>query len=161
MSTFFEKNIDQNSQKWFLFDAEGQTLGRMATSIATILRGKHKASYTPHVNGGDFVIVVNAEKIQLTGKKWTDKLYRDHSGFVGGLKTRTALEVLARHPEEIIERAVWGMLSKKGPLGKDQLTKLKIYVGKDHPHAAQAPQTWEDKKRTVRSAKSKPAQKKS
>ncbi|MGE4231948.1 MAG: 50S ribosomal protein L13 [Bacteriovoracia bacterium] len=139
MSTHFEKNIDHNKKAWFLFDADGQVVGRLATQIAKVLTGKHKVTYTPHVDSGDFVVVVNAEKVQLTGNKWNDKKYYDHTGYVGGLKEKTAQELLQKHPEEILKRAVWGMINKTR-LGKSQLSKLKIYTGAEHPHKAQNPQ---------------------
>jgi len=124
------------NRKWWLVDLEGQTVGRAATRIAHILRGKHKATYTPHIDDGDYVIVVNAEKVAFTGKKWQDKTYYRHTGYVGGLKEMTAEELRDRHPEEIIRKAVKGMLAR-GPLGRAQLKKLKIYVGGEHPHDAQ------------------------
>ncbi|HRK02982.1 MAG TPA: 50S ribosomal protein L13 [Oligoflexia bacterium] len=139
--TFQEKNINQNKKAWYLFDANNQIVGRLATQIARILVGKHKATYTRHVDTGDFVVVVNADKVSLTGQKWSDKLYYDHTGFVSGLKTKTAKEMLDKHPEEILRRAVWGMMHKSKQ-AKDQLTKLKIYTGTDHPHAAQKPTEW-------------------
>ncbi|MEW6056497.1 MAG: 50S ribosomal protein L13 [Bdellovibrionota bacterium] len=148
MSTYFEKNIDQNKKAWYIFDAKDQVVGRLASTIARVLTGKHKPTYTPHVDTGDFVVVVNAEKIALTGKKWSDKTYHDHSGYVSGLKTKTAQEMLDKHPDEILSRAVWGMLNKT-KLGRAQLTKLKVYAGTEHPHAAQKPQVWAEPKRTV------------
>lgn len=152
MSTYFEKNIDQNKKNWYVFDAKDQVVGRLATTIARVLVGKHKPTFTRHVDTGDFVVVVNADKVALTGKKWTDKLYRDHSGYVSGLKTKTATEMLNKHPEEILRRAVWGMLHKsKG--GKHQLDKLKIYPGAEHPHSAQGPKAWVEPKRTRLSKK--------
>jgi len=126
------------ARAWFIADVEGKTLGRAATKIADVLRGKHRASFTPHVDAGDFVVVVNAEKIKLTGKKMDIKLYRDHSLFPGGLRTQTAAQLLARHPEDLVKRAVWGMLPK-GPLGRRIYKKLKVYVGAAHPHEAQQP----------------------
>ena len=134
--TFQAKGDFQHS--WFIADVEGKTLGRVATKIADVLRGKHRASFTPHVDAGDFVVVINAEKIKLTGKKMEIKLYRDHSLFPGGLRTQTAEQLLARHPEDLVKRAVWGMLPK-GPLGRRIYKKLKVYVGAEHPHAAQQP----------------------
>jgi large subunit ribosomal protein L13 len=125
-------------RKWYLVDADGQTLGRLATQIALTLRGKNKAEYTPHVDTGDFVIVVNAEKIQVTGQKLDQKLYHRHSGYPGGLKTRTLREQLDRRPTEVLRKAVKGMLPRNR-LSRAQLTKLKIYAGPDHPHEAQAP----------------------
>jgi large subunit ribosomal protein L13 len=128
-------------RQWRLVDVGGKTLGRVATQIATLLRGKHKPTFTPHVDMGDFVVVINAEKVRLTGKKLTDKLYRDHTLFPGGLKTKTAAEMLARHPEELVRRAVWGMLPK-GPLGRKLYRKLKVYAGAEHPHEAQQPEAF-------------------
>src|SRR5579875_2094510 len=129
-------------RNWLLIDASGQTLGRLATQIADALRGKRKPAYTPHIDTGDFVIVVNAEKIAVTGKKLTDKRYYRHSGYPGGLRSRTLSEMLDRRPEEVIRIAVKGMLPKNR-LARKQLTKLKIYAGPDHPHAAQQPQPME------------------
>ena len=123
-------------RKWWIVDLEGKTVGRAATRIAHILRGKHKVTYTPHVDDGDYVVVINAGKVKFTGKKWDDKTYYRHTGYVGGLKERTATELLEIHPEEIIRKAVKGMLAR-GPLGRAQLKKLKIYVGSEHPHTAQ------------------------
>jgi large subunit ribosomal protein L13 len=125
-------------QAWRLVDADGRTLGRLATEIADVLRGKHKPAYTPHVDTGDFVIVVNAEKVRVTGKKLEQKIYYRHSGYPGGLRERTLAEQLARRPEEVIRRAVRGMLPKN-KLAAAQLRKLKIYAGPEHPHAAQNP----------------------
>jgi large subunit ribosomal protein L13 len=126
------------TRRWYLVDAEGQTLGRLATRIADALRGKDKPTYTPHVDTGDFVIVVNAEKIVTTGNKLDQKRYYRHSGFPGGLKTRTLREQLDRRPTEVIRAAVKGMLPKN-KLARRQLTKLKVYAGPDHPHGPQAP----------------------
>jgi large subunit ribosomal protein L13 len=123
---------------WRIADVEGQTLGRAATMIADILRGKHRPTFTAHADAGDFVVVVNAEKVKLTGKKWSGKLYRDHSLFPGGLRTQTAEQLVKRHPTDLVKRAVWGMLPK-GPLGRQIYRKLKVYAGADHPHAAQQP----------------------
>ncbi len=125
-------------QKWFVVDAEEMILGRLATTVASVLRGKHKATYTPHADTGDFVIVVNAEKIKLTGKKMTDKVYYHHSGYMGGLKATTPQKLLEKHPERIIEFAVRGMLPKTR-LGDRLFTKLKVYAGPEHPHQAQCP----------------------
>jgi large subunit ribosomal protein L13 len=123
---------------WFVADVGGKTLGRAATRIASVLRGKHRPSFTTHTDAGDFVVVINAEKVHLTGKKWTDKLYHDHSLFPGGLKTKTAAQLRERHPTDLVKRAVWGMLPK-GPLGRRIYKKLKVYAGSEHPHAAQQP----------------------
>ncbi len=125
-------------RRWLLVDLQDQVLGRAASEVACILRGKRKPSYTPHVDAGDFVVVVNAEKVRLTGSKWQDKMYYDYSGYPGGLKERTAAEVHATHPTELFKRAVRGMLPK-GPLGYQMITKLKIYSGAEHPHQAQNP----------------------
>ena len=129
-------------RNWYVVDATGRTLGRVATQIADALRGKRKPEYTPHIDTGDFVIVVNAEKIAVTGDKRTEKLYHRHSGYPGGLKTRTLQDMLDRRPEEVIRLAVRGMLPRNR-LARKQLTKLKVYAGPDHPHAAQKPQPLE------------------
>ena len=123
---------------WFVADVGGKTLGRAATRIASVLRGKHRATFTTHADAGDFVVVINAEKIKLTGKKWTDKVYQDHSQYPGGLKTRNAQQMMDKHPTELVKRAVWGMLPK-GPLGRRIYKKLKVYAGTEHPHVAQQP----------------------
>src|SRR5437667_2611967 len=130
------------AREWYLVDAEGQTLGRLATRLADTLRGKGKAQYTPHVDSGDFVVVVNAEKIHVTGNKLDQKRYFRHSGYPGGLRSRTLREQLERRPTEVIRKAVKGMLPKNR-LARRQLTKLKVYAGPDHPHEAQAPQPLE------------------
>ena len=127
---------------WLVVDANGQTLGRLATQIADALRGKRKPEYTPHVDTGDFVVVVNAEKISVTGKKRSEKLYHRHSGYPGGLKTRTLNDMLERRPEEVIRLAVKGMLPRNR-LARKQLTKLKVYAGPEHPHTAQQPKPLE------------------
>jgi large subunit ribosomal protein L13 len=126
-------------RRWYVVDAEGQTLGRLATVIAATLRGKMKPTYTPHADMGDFVIVVNAEKVALTGKKETDKFYARHSGYPGGLRRRSVREVRGTHPERLIENAVRGMLPHN-VLGDKQFRKLKVYVGPSHPHGAQQPE---------------------
>jgi large subunit ribosomal protein L13 len=126
-------------QRWVLVDAEGRTLGRLATQIADTLRGKTKPEYTPHVDTGDFVVVVNAEKIQVTGKKLDDKIYYRHSGYPGGLKQRTLREQLDRRPTEVLRAAVKGMMPRN-KLARRQITKLKIYAGPEHPHEAQRPE---------------------
>ena len=133
----------ENRQRdWYVVDAEGKTLGRLATQIADALRGKRKPVYPPHVDTGDFVVVVNAEKISVTGNKRADKKYYRHSGYPGGIKERTLEEMLERRPEEVIRLAVKGMLPRNR-LARKQLTKLKVYAGPDHPHAALQPQTLE------------------
>lgn len=135
-STFQAKTSFEHG--WYIADLEGKTLGRAATKIADVLRGKHRATFTPHIDAGDFVVVVNADKIRLSGDKWNIKLYRDHSLFPGGLRTQTAQQLMARHPTDMVKRAVWGMLPK-GPLGRKIYRKLKVYAGASHPHAAQLP----------------------
>ena len=129
-------------RKWYVVDAEGKNLGRMSTQIATILRGKHKPIYTPHVDTGDYVIVINAEKVEVTGKKRTNKMYRHHTGYIGGLKEFSFEKMLERKPEAIVERSVKGMLPK-GPLGRQMYTKLKVYCGPEHKHEAQKPEVLE------------------
>ncbi len=141
MKTYVASTEDRDRQ-WVVVDAEGQTLGRLATRIADALRGKRKPTFTPHLDVGDFVVVVNAEKISVTGAKRTEKLYHRHSGYPGGLRTRTLTEMLEKRPEEVIRLAVKGMLPKNR-LGRKQLTKLKVYAGPEHPHAAQKPQKLE------------------
>jgi large subunit ribosomal protein L13 len=126
-------------RRWYVVDADGQTLGRLATRIADTLRGKRKPQYTPHVDTGDFVVVVNAEKIVVTGAKLQQKLYHRHSGYPGGLRTRTLAEQLERRPTEVIRSAVKGMLPRNR-LARQQLTKLKVYAGPEHPHGAQNPE---------------------
>jgi large subunit ribosomal protein L13 len=141
MKTYVATPSDRE-RSWVLVDATDKTLGRLATQIADILRGKRKPQYTPHIDVGDFVVVVNAEKIAVTGNKLADKRYYRHSGYPGGLKSRTLGDQLARRPEEVIRRAVRGMLPRNR-LARKQLTKLKVYAGPDHPHAAQQPQPLE------------------
>ena len=126
-------------RRWFIVDAEGQVLGRMASRIATVLRGKHRPEYTPHVDTGEYVIVINCEKVKLTGTKDLDKIYQSYSGYPGGLKELTANQVRDRKPERIIEQAVKGMLPKN-KLGNAMIHKLWVYKGPDHPHAAQKPE---------------------
>src|SRR4051794_679600 len=133
---------ESRERNWLVVDATGKTLGRLATQIADILRGKRKPVYTPHVDVGDFVIVVNAERISVTGNKRAEKRYYRHSGYPGGLRSRTLEEMLARRPEEVLRKAVRGMLPRSR-LGRAQLRKLKVYAGPDHPHAAQQPQPME------------------
>jgi large subunit ribosomal protein L13 len=135
---FFETQ-GPHAPKWYVVDAKDQVVGRLATIIARVVTGKHKPTYTKHADTGDFVIILNADKVVFTRNKWNDKLYRDHSGYVSGLKTKTAKEMLARHPEEILERAVWGMTNKSS-LARHQMKKLKIYTGSEHPHQAQQPE---------------------
>jgi large subunit ribosomal protein L13 len=129
---------------WYVVDAEAKTLGRLATQIADVLRGKDKPAYTPHVDTGDFVIVVNAEKVRVTGQKLDQKIYYRHSGYPGGLRSRTLREQLERRPEEVLRKAVKGMLPKN-KLASAQLRKLKIYAGPDHPHAAQNPEPLQER----------------
>ena len=141
MKTFVATPANRQ-RDWYVVDAEGQTLGRLATRIADALRGKRKPEYTPHIDTGDFVIVVNAEKIRVTGDKLHQKVYYRHSGYPGGIRSRTLEEMLARRPEEVIRKAVKGMLPRNR-LGRAQLRKLKVYAGPDHPHQAQQPETME------------------
>ncbi|QBE68054.1 50S ribosomal protein L13 [Synechococcus sp. WH 8101] len=131
-------SIDSIDRQWYLVDAENQTLGRLATEVASVLRGKNKASYTPHLDTGDFVIVVNADKIRVSGNKAQDKLYRRHSGRPGGMKVETFAHLQARLPERIVEKAIKGMLPHNA-LGRQLFRKLKVYRGAEHPHAAQQP----------------------
>lgn len=141
MKTYWTKEEDVERQ-WFVVDADGQTLGRLASQIAAVLRGKHKPIYNPAVDTGDFVIVVNAEKIHTTGRRLDQKKYYSHSGYVGGLKERTLREQLERYPERVIQDAVKGMLPKN-VLGRKMLRKLKVYAGPEHPHQAQQPEPLE------------------
>ncbi|HEV8438436.1 MAG TPA: 50S ribosomal protein L13 [Methylomirabilota bacterium] len=137
---------DAVSRKWFLVDADGQVLGRLATRVATILRGKHKVEFSPHLDVGDHVVVVNAEKVHLTGRKMTDKLYRWHTGYIGGIREVSAERMLKTHPERVVEWAVQGMLPK-GRLGRAMFKKLKVYRGTEHPHSAQKPEPLETRGR--------------
>jgi len=137
MKTFSAK-AEEVRHDWLLVDAEGQTLGRLASKIASVLRGKHKPEYTPHVDTGDYVVVVNAEKIAVTGKKLSDKMYYRHTGYVGNLKSTNLEDLLAKKPEDAIRLAVKGMMPR-GPLGRAMQSKLKVYAGTEHPHAAQQP----------------------
>ncbi|RLB28167.1 MAG: 50S ribosomal protein L13 [Deltaproteobacteria bacterium] len=141
MKTFVAKE-HEIEKKWYLVDAREKILGRLASEIATVLRGKKKPIFTPHMDAGDYVVVINAEKIILTGNKVEKKIYYHHSGYVGGLKETTAKEMLLKRPENLIKFAVKGMLPKNS-LGRRQLTKLKIYAGQDHPHQAQKPEKLE------------------
>ena len=129
-------------RKWYVVDAEGKTLGRLASEVAKVLRGKNKAIFTPHIDTGDYVIVINAEKVKVTGKKLDQKIYYHHSEYIGGMKETTLREMMNKHPERVIEFAVKGMLPK-GPLGREMYTKLFVYAGSDHKHAAQKPETLE------------------
>src|SRR6202023_2460470 len=139
--TYVAKPTDRE-RNWLVVDATGKTLGRLATQIADVLRGKRKPEYTPHIDTGDFVIVVNAEKISVSGNKRAAKLYHRHSGYPGGLRTRTFEQMIERRPEEVIRLAVKGMMPRNR-LARKQLTKLKVYAGPDHPHAAQKPEPME------------------
>ena len=132
-------NPDKIERKWYVVDAEGCTLGRLASGIASVLRGKNKPQFTPHVDTGDYVIVVNADKIKVTGKKLEQKIYYNHSDYVGGMKETTLKEMLAKKPEKVVELAVKGMLPK-GPLGRQMLKKLHVYAGSEHNHEAQKPE---------------------
>jgi len=138
----FSAKAEDIGRDWWVVDATGQTLGRLATEIATLLRGKHKPIYTPHVDCGDYVVVVNAEKIRVTGNKMKDKIYHHHTGYIGNLKSISLEKQLDKHPERVIQSAVKGMLPK-GPLGNAMLKKLKIYAGEGHPHSAQRPEALE------------------
>ena len=138
MNTYMA-NPAKIERKWYVVDAEGQTLGRLASEVAKVLRGKNKPVFTPHIDTGDYVIVVNAEKIAVTGKKLDQKIYYHHSEYVGGMKETTLREMMAKKPEKVIELAVKGMLPK-GPLGRSMITKLHVYAGAEHPHAAQKPE---------------------
>jgi large subunit ribosomal protein L13 len=144
MKSYMARKLEV-SRDWYVVDAQGKVLGRLATRVAMILRGKNKANFTPHADAGDFVVVVNAAQVKLTGRKLDQKCYYRHSGFPGGLKTTTARQLLQRKPEEILRHAVRGMLPKNS-LGRSLLKKLKIYAGGEHPHQAQQPVslTWED-----------------
>lgn len=140
-TTYMAKPLEVE-RKWYIVDAEGQTLGRLASEVASILRGKLKPEFTPHVDAGDFVVVINADKVKLTGKKLSDKIYYTHSLYPGGLKSKTAGEMLATRPDRMFELAVKGMLPKNR-LGRQIFTKLKVYAGSEHPHAAQKPEVWQ------------------
>ena len=132
-------NPDKIERKWYVVDADGCTLGRLASGVASVLRGKNKPQFTPHVDTGDYVIIVNADKIKVTGKKLEQKIYYNHSDYVGGMRETTLKEMLAKKPERVIERAVKGMLPK-GPLGRSMYTKLFVYAGPEHKHEAQKPE---------------------
>ena len=135
----FMANPAKVERKWYVVDATGYTLGRLASEVAKVLRGKNKPVFTPHVDTGDYVIVVNADKIKVTGKKLDQKIYYHHSDYVGGMKETTLREMLAKKPEKVVELAVKGMLPK-GPLGREMFTKLHVYAGAEHPHAEQQPE---------------------
>ena len=135
----FMANPAKVERKWYVVDATGYTLGRLASEVAKVLRGKNKPVFTPHVDTGDYVIVVNADKIKVTGKKLDQKIYYHHSDYVGGMKETTLREMLAKKPEKVVELAVKGILLK-GPLGREMFTKLHVYAGVEHPHAAQQPE---------------------
>ena len=138
MNTFMA-NPDKIERKWYVVDAEGCTLGRLASEVAKVLRGKNKPEYTPHVDTGDYVSVINADKVAVTGKKLDQKIYYSHSDYVGGMKEATLREMMAKKPEKVVELAVKGMLPK-GPLGRQMFTKLHVYAGAEHAHAAQKPE---------------------
>ncbi|MNZ74808.1 50S ribosomal protein L13 [compost metagenome] len=142
MRTTYMAKPNEVERKWFVVDAEGKTLGRLASEVAALIRGKHKPTFTPHVDTGDFVIVINAEKIHLTGNKMADKMYYRHSMYSGGLKTTPAQEMIKNKPERVIEYAVHGMLPKNR-LGNKMKLKLKVYAGAEHPHQAQNPEVYE------------------
>lgn len=138
MSSFIQKPAEVE-RKWYVVDAEGKTLGRLASQVAAILRGKNKPTFTPHVDGGDYVIVINAEKVEVTGKKRSEKIYMRHTGYPGGLRELTFEQLLEKHPEEIVRHAVKGMMPT-GKLGRQMFKKLKVYAGPQHGHAAQKPE---------------------
>ena len=142
MRTTFMAKGQEVERKWLVVDAEGQTLGRLASEVAAILRGKHKPTFTPNVDTGDHVIIINADKIELTGNKLQKKLYRHHTQFAGGLKTRTAATMKEKYPTQMLELAIKGMLPKNS-LGRQMFTKLNVYAGSEHPHAAQKPEAYE------------------
>ncbi|MCS7235621.1 MAG: 50S ribosomal protein L13 [Armatimonadota bacterium] len=135
----YQQKPSEVQRRWFVVDAQGKVLGRLASRVAAILRGKHKPTFTPHVDGGDFVVVVNAEKVKLTGRKLQEKVYYWHTGYPGGIKSATAAQMLERKPEWVVQKAVQRMLPKN-PLGRRMLKKLKVYRGPEHPHAAQRPE---------------------
>ena len=143
MTSYMQKK-ETVERSWYVIDAEGQSLGRVATKAAHVLRGKHKVTYTPHVDCGDYVIIINAKKVNLTGNKLEDKMYYNHSRYVGGLRTRTAREMIERYPVEMVERAIKGMLPHNR-LGRSMYKKLFVYEGETHPHMAQKPEVLEVK----------------
>ena len=134
--------VNEIERKWYVVDAEDKILGRLATEIASRLRGKHKPTFSPFIDNGDFIIVTNADKVQLTGNKWDDKKYYRHTGYMGGIKETTAKDLLVKHPTDLVTNAVKGMLPKN-KIGRAQLKKLKVYAGADHPHKAQQPEALE------------------
>ena len=138
MKTTFMQKKETVDRKWYVVDAEGKSLGRIATKVATVLRGKHKATFTPHIDCGDYVIIINASKVNLTGDKLNKKMYYNHSGYAGGLRERSASVMIEKYPEEMVERAVKGMLPK-GPLGRQMYKKLFVYAGSEHEQQAQMP----------------------
>lgn len=142
MTTTYMAKASEVEHKWYVIDAEGKTLGRLASEAASLIRGKHKPTFTPHVDTGDFVIIINASKVVLTGRKLDKKMYYRHSGYPGGLKTTSAREMLNTKPERMLELAIHGMLPKN-KLGHQLRTKLKVYAGAEHPHQAQQPEVWE------------------
>ncbi len=139
MSKTFSARAQDIHRQWHLVDADGKTLGRLASEVAKRLRGKHKPEYTPHVDTGDYVVIINAEKVNVTGNKLADKMYHRHTGYIGNLKSVPLGKLLDTHPERAIQSAVKGMMPK-GPLGREMLSKLKVYAGSEHPHSAQQPQ---------------------
>ncbi len=134
--------VNEIEKKWYVVDAKDKILGRLATEIASRLRGKHKPTFSPFIDNGDFIIVTNADKVQLTGKKWDDKKYYRHTGYMGGIKETTARDLLEKHPTDLVTKAVKGMLPKN-KIGRAQLKKLKVYAGAEHPHKAQQPEVLE------------------
>ncbi|MDC0358851.1 50S ribosomal protein L13 [Oligoflexia bacterium] len=143
MKTYFQSKEDAHkARKWVVVDAANVPLGRLASEVACLIRGKHKPEFTHHVDGGDFVVVVNAEKIKLTGKKMDAKIYYSHSGYAGGLKETPVRRMLEKHPERVVQKAVKGMLPR-GALGSQLLNKLKVYIGSEHPHDAQKPEVYQ------------------
>jgi large subunit ribosomal protein L13 len=142
MRTTYMAKPNEVERKWYIVDATGKTLGRLSSEVAAIIRGKHKPQFTPHVDTGDFVVIINAEKIHLTGKKLQNKLYYRHSMYTGGLKVTSAHDMINNKPERVLELAIFGMLPKNR-LGDAMKTKLKVYAGSEHPHQAQQPEVWE------------------
>ena len=140
MKTFSARPVDIQ-RRWLVVDAEGQTLGRLATQVAMVLRGKHKPMYTPHMDTGDHVVIINAAKVALSGRKAQDKKYFHHTLYPGGATWTTIVELMAKHPERVVERAVRGMVPRS-KLGRAMMSKLKVYAGAEHPHAAQQPEAW-------------------